>query len=60
MSTRQHKIPTTKTRWAHERYMIIEALRQRYEGETFGLDEDSSWPAMRDAAAAMARHLGGK
>ncbi len=56
-SSRQHKIPTSKSRWAHERYMIIESLRQRYDGKTFGLDEDSSWPAMRKAAAAMSRHL---
>lgn len=57
---RKHGIPASKTRWAHERYMIIEALRGRYEGETFGLDEDSSWPAMRDGAAAMGRRLRGK
>jgi hypothetical protein len=56
-SSRQHKIPATKTRWAHERYMIIEALRRRYDGKTFGLDEDSSWPAMRNATAAMTKHL---
>ncbi|MEE2888095.1 MAG: hypothetical protein VX951_11760 [Planctomycetota bacterium] len=56
-SSRQHKIPANKTRWAHERYMIIEALRGRYRGETFGLDEDSSWPAMRAAAAKMAKRL---
>jgi len=37
--------------------MIIEALRGRYRGETFGLDEDSSWPAMRAAAAKMAKRL---
>jgi len=59
-TSRQFKIPASKSRWAHERYMIIEALRSRYEGETFGLDEDSSWPAMRDAAAKMARRLRGK
>ena len=59
-SNRRHKIPKSKTRWAHERYMIIESLRQRYDGETFGLDEDSSWPAMQKAAAAMSRRLKGK
>lgn len=59
-TSRQFKIPASKSRWAHERYMIIEALRSQYEGETFGLDEDSSWPAMRDAANKMAERLGSK
>lgn len=41
--------PPSKDRWAHERYMIIEAIRHRYGGKTFGLDEDQPWEAMRDA-----------
>lgn len=56
-STRKHGLPRRKTRWAHERYMILEALRRRYDGRTFGLDEDASWPALRKGAAAMTKFL---
>lgn len=56
-STRRHGIPAKKSRWALERYMVIEALRARYPTQGFDLDEDSSWPAMRDAAAKMAAFL---
>jgi hypothetical protein len=58
-ATRTHRLPRTKTRWAHERYMLIEALRRAHDGRTFGLDEDSSWPAMRDAARKMRTFLEG-
>ncbi len=33
-----------KTRWALERYMIIEAIRRHCGGESFGLDPDNPWP----------------
>ena len=56
-ATRTHRLPRTKTRWAHERYMVIEALRRHYDGRSFGLDEDSSWPGLRDAADKMRAFL---
>jgi HEAT repeats len=56
-SSRAHGLPRRKTRWAHERYMLIEAIRGRYEGETFGLDEDSSWSRLRKGAAKLAAFL---
>ncbi len=45
-----------KTRWAYERYMVIEAIRRFSHGETFGLDEDASWPRLRDGTAAFVRY----
>jgi HEAT repeat protein len=45
-----------KTRWAFERYMMIEAVRRFSNGETFGLDEDASWPRLRDGTAAFVRY----
>lgn len=56
-STRAQGLPRKKTRWALERYTLIEALRARYEGETFGLDEDSSWAALRDGTAKLRAFL---
>ncbi len=50
-------LPRTKVRWAHERYMVIEALRRRYDGQSFGLDEDSSWPRMREGTARMKKYI---
>lgn len=46
-----------KTRWALERYMIIEAVRRFSNGRTFGLDEDAPWPTLRDGTAAFVRYV---
>lgn len=34
-------------RWAHERYLAISAIGRHFDGETFGLDPDSSWPSLK-------------
>ncbi len=46
-----------KTRWALERYMVIEAVRRFSDGRTFGLDEDAPWPTLRDGTAAFIRYV---
>lgn len=46
-----------KTRWALERYMIIEAVRRFSGGDTFGLDEDAPWPKLREGTAAFMRYV---
>jgi len=46
-----------KTRWALERYMVIEAIRRFSDGHTFGLDEDAPWPTLRDGTAAFVRYV---
>ncbi|MHC5063207.1 MAG: HEAT repeat domain-containing protein [Planctomycetota bacterium] len=52
----EHGLPD-RGRWAHERYMAIEAIRRNFAGETFGLDPDSSWPALSAAVAELIEHL---
>ncbi|MHC4515032.1 MAG: HEAT repeat domain-containing protein [Planctomycetota bacterium] len=53
---REHGLPR-KTRWAYERYMVIEAVRRFSNGNTFGLDEDAPWPQLRDGSAAFTRYV---
>lgn len=53
---REHGLPL-KTRWAAERYMIIEAIRRYADGKTFGLDEDAPWPTLRDGTAAFLAYV---
>ncbi len=42
-----------KARWAHERLLVITAIRRHCDGEDFGLDPDNSWPQLEHGAAAF-------
>jgi len=55
----EHGLPL-KTRWALERYMVIEAIRRFSGGQTFGLDEDAPWPTLRDGTEEFARYVEGR
>jgi hypothetical protein len=39
----------SKTRWAHDRYLLIDALRD-VAGTDFGIDTDAPWPLLQAAA----------
>lgn len=41
-----------KSRWAHERHLLIRAL-QALAGQDFGLDTDAPWPALSAATARV-------
>ncbi|MBK8096600.1 MAG: hypothetical protein IPK26_05800 [Planctomycetes bacterium] len=41
-----------KSRWAHERHLLIRAL-QAVAGQDFGLDTDAPWPALSAATARV-------
>lgn len=56
-TSKDEGLPRNKVRWALERYMIIEAFRRRYDESTFGLEEDASWPALRDGVAKLSAFL---
>lgn len=56
-TSRKHFLPRQKSRWALERYVILEALRARYPTHVWPLDEDGSWPALRDGAADLRDYL---
>jgi len=47
-----------RSRWAHERYLTIEAIARHFDGETFGLDPDSSWPQLKAAADRLQIAIG--
>lgn len=59
-SSREQGFPARKVRWAHERYMVIEAIRRNLGGESFGLDEDAPWPRLRSGLQALERALSEK
>ncbi len=46
----QHGLPD-KPRWALERNLVIDAVKRHTGGEDFGLDADSPWPKLSEAAA---------
>lgn len=46
---RLHGLPA-RPRWAHERHIAIDAIRQVCAGETFGLHPDAPWPRLEAGA----------
>lgn len=52
----RHGLPS-KSQWALERQIAIDAIARYSGGETFGLDPDSSWPRLRDGVLAFRQHL---
>ncbi len=44
-------------RWAHERYLAIEAIKRQLPQQDFGLDPDSSWPALEAAVDRLVEFL---
>jgi len=52
----QHGLPS-KSRWALERQIAIDAIARASGGQTFGLDPDSSWPRLADGVRAWREYL---
>lgn len=58
-STREQGLPPHKTRWAHERTMLLRAITNRFDGRTFGLDEDAPWEHLRAGVGRLSAAFAG-